>query len=242
MIDFNEIPREPHTALYYLSDLLSSEQVRCFDDEGDITERGYLTLSGIAKAINVSAIKSNLPNRIAIQQLCSGFFKDLDSTGVTSDGCFVFSAKIANEALQAKLTERFSFHVEEPLFALEKDEVEQISSLSAEMREIVTVSDVFDKNHKRRLLGRINAIELEIQKPEGRFDVILGGVSDFGDALKKLGKDAKPLVDRINEIRGIAQPKTEEYKGLPAPEEVKNLPAPKDIKVVETNGSSQPLN
>ncbi len=235
MIDFNKIPREPNTALYYLSELLSEEQVGCFDEEGDITNRGYLILSGIAKAINTSAGKSDVANRIVIQQLCGVFFKDLDGSNVRSEECFVFSAKIANEALQAKLTERFSFEVEEPLFALEKDEIEQISSLSAEMRDIVTDSDLFDKNHKRRLLGRINAIEVEVQKPEGRLDVILGGISDVGDTLKKFGEDAKPLVDRMREIRGITQKKSSEYEGLPAPEEVKNLPAPN-----VTNGSTTP--
>ena len=102
----------------------------------------------------------------------------------------------------------------------------RVLELSSQIRKIIFASTAFDEPHKRRLLNRIAAIENEVNQPKGKLDVILGGVSDIGDALKKFGGDLKPLSDRISEIKKITQSKSKEYAQIPAPEEQKALPAP----------------
>lgn len=114
----------------------------------------------------------------------------------------------------------------EPTFSLEANDKARIFELSATMRKIVFASIVFDDAHKRRLLNRISAIENQVKQPKGKLDVILGGVSDVGDTLKKFGQDLKPLSDRMTEIRKIAQSGSNEYEQIPAPEEIDALPAP----------------
>lgn len=116
----------------------------------------------------------------------------------------------------------------EPKFELAESEKAEVLKLSDQMRKIVFSSAVFDEPHKKRLLDRIAAIEKEVHQPKGRLDVILAGVSDVGDTLKKFGGDLKPLSDRMREIKSIAQSNSKEYVQIPAPEDVKKLPAPED--------------
>lgn len=94
------------------------------------------------------------------------------------------------------------------------------------MKQIINDTSVFTSEHKIRLIARISQVELEVHRKQGRFDVILGGVVDFGDALGQFGKKVKPLVDRMNEIRGITQRKSAGYEQLPPPDESRRLPAP----------------
>ena len=239
MIDFNEIPRNPDNALMYLSDYLTNIHLDCFDSDNDITPHGYGELSGLAKLIEVSSSKSSFENADAFKNIATLMLNVLDSNnGIYKHQAAIYAVKIANEVLQARLTKRLLVSEVEPLFVLEKEETSKITALSAEMRGIVTASVVFDKNHKRRMLHRISAIEQEVQKSEGRFDVILAGISDFGDTLKKFGEDAKPLVDIMRKIRCISQKKTDDYRGLPAPEEIKNLPAPDKVSAATMNGGA----
>ncbi len=115
-----------------------------------------------------------------------------------------------------------------PTFSLEKQDKERVTTLCREMRDIVLNSDNLDTAYRKRLLHRISQIEFEIYKPHGLYDVVLAGIVDAGDAFGKFGDRIKPLVDRINEIRGITQRNTKEYDQLPRPEEVKRLPKPID--------------
>jgi hypothetical protein len=115
---------------------------------------------------------------------------------------------------------------ETPVFVLNRDERNTVLKLASEMRACVVSSDVFDYAHKTRLIKRITAIETEVHQSKGRFDVILGGLIDAGEALGKFGNDVKPLVDQMKEIAKIIRGKTDEYDALPAPEETKKLPPP----------------
>ena len=117
-----------------------------------------------------------------------------------------------------------------PTFTLDQDDKERVMALCEQLRKIVFQSSVFDTPHKKRLLNRIAAIEEQVQKEKGLYDVILGGITDFGETMNKFGTDIKPIADRIQEIRTITRKNTNEYKQIPAPEEVKKIPAPDETK------------
>jgi hypothetical protein len=119
---------------------------------------------------------------------------------------------------------------ETPVFVLNNDERKTVLKLASEMRACVVSSDFFDHAHKARLFKRITAIEVEVHKPKGMFDVILGGINDIGEAFGKFGKDVKPLVERMEEIKKITRSSSAEYDQLPPPDEVKQLPRPDDGK------------
>ena len=113
-----------------------------------------------------------------------------------------------------------------PKFRLSAGDKTRVLELTEKMRRIVLASAIFDEAHKRRLLNRINAIEKQVHQESGLLDVVLGGVSDVGDTLKKFGTDLKPLTDRMSEIKRITQSNSEEYAQIPPPEDVEALPSP----------------
>ncbi|WP_420398123.1 hypothetical protein [Nioella sp.] len=115
-----------------------------------------------------------------------------------------------------------------PTFSLEARDKGRALELCGDLRKIVLASPEFDDPHKKRLLNRIAAMEQQIHSPKGLFDVILGGISDFGEVAGKFGKDIKPMTDRLTEIAGIARRGSQQYNQIPAPEEVKKLPPPSD--------------
>jgi hypothetical protein len=110
-----------------------------------------------------------------------------------------------------------------PTFTLGKSDRTRVSKLCSDMRKIVFASSEFDAPHKRRLLNRIAAIEIQISRDRGLFDVILAGIADFGEALGKFGKEIKPLTDRMVEIRKIAQEGTPDYDQIPPPNDTKRI-------------------
>ncbi len=105
-------------------------------------------------------------------------------------------------------------------FQITQAERDAITMLATDMRKIVSTSTQFDKPHKVRLLKRISAIEQEVHKEKGRFDVILGGISDIGETAGQFGEDVKPLVERMAEIEQITRGKSPDYAQLEKPEEV----------------------
>lgn len=124
-------------------------------------------------------------------------------------------------------------HELDPVFSLKKQDRDRVLKLSTQMRKIVFQSSAFDDPHKRRLLNRVAAIEREVMQPNGRLDVILGGVSDIGDTVRKFGNDLEPLTKRIQEIRKIAQSNSKQYEQIPSPDEVKALPSPESANEEE---------
>jgi hypothetical protein len=115
-----------------------------------------------------------------------------------------------------------------PLFELGPNDQIRIQGLCEQMRKVVFSTADFDEPHRLRLLNRIAAIEAEIKKPLGMFDVVRGGINDLGETFGKFGKDIKPLTDRMREVVSIARKGTKEYDQLPEPDEVKRLPAPEE--------------
>jgi len=120
-----------------------------------------------------------------------------------------------------------------PSFQLEPDDKSRVLKLCSDMRKIILATPDFDNAHRVRLSNRISAIESEVHKEKGMFDVVLGGVSDLGETLGKFGKDIKPLSDRMAEITKLTRGATKEYDQIPAPEEVKQLPKPDEEESAE---------
>ena len=116
--------------------------------------------------------------------------------------------------------------IQTPEFELSRGDKNKIRSLLSQTRDMIANADCFDDPHKRRLLARVSQVETEIFKPKGSLDTILAGIVDFGEAIGIAGEKARPMFDRICEIRGIAQSKTPDYKQLPPPDEMKRLLPP----------------
>ncbi|MEQ9943296.1 hypothetical protein ABRP58_14800 [Pectobacterium aroidearum] len=83
-------------------------------------------------------------------------------------------------------------------------DLKRIRLIINELRECISDSELFEDNHRSRLLKRLEALQSEMHKKMGDIDRIWGLVGDAGVVIGKFGKDAKPFVDRIKELSQIA--------------------------------------
>lgn len=83
-------------------------------------------------------------------------------------------------------------------------DLDRVQSLINELREQISGSDLFEDNHRSRLLRRLESLQSEIHKKMSDVDKIWGLVGDAGVVIGKFGKDAKPFVERIKELSQIA--------------------------------------
>ena len=88
-------------------------------------------------------------------------------------------------------------------YELTEDEIRRIQDLINELRELIVKSKFFKEDYRRRLLYRLETLQSELHKKVSDVDRFWGLVGDAGVMLGKLGKEAKPIVDRIRELTEI---------------------------------------
>jgi len=88
-------------------------------------------------------------------------------------------------------------------YEFSQGDLDRVQVLISELREVISSSAGLEKDHKSRLLKRLEKLQSELHKKVSSLDRFWGLVGDAGVALGKLGKDAKPIVDRIKEISDI---------------------------------------
>lgn len=88
-------------------------------------------------------------------------------------------------------------------YEFSKGDLDRVQELISELRQEITDASRLEEDHRRRLLSRLERLQGELHKKVSDLDRFWGLVGDAGVALGKLGKDAKPIVDRIREISEI---------------------------------------
>ena len=95
-------------------------------------------------------------------------------------------------------------------------DLKRVQQLINELREQVTSSELFEEDHRRRLLNRLEKLQAELHKKMSDLDRFWGFVGDAGVALGKFGKDSKPFVDRIREMTQIVWNTQSDAEKLPS--------------------------
>lgn len=98
-------------------------------------------------------------------------------------------------------------------YEFSQGDLQQIQSLISTIRELIAATPDLEEDHRRRLLLRLERLQSELHKKVSDLDRFWGLIGDASVVLAKLGKNAKPIVDRIKEIADIVwrtQSRTEE--------------------------------
>lgn len=82
-------------------------------------------------------------------------------------------------------------------------DLKRIQTLLNELRDKVSQSELFDQNHKERILKKLEKLQNELHKKMSSLDRLWGLMGDAGIVLGKFGDDAKPFFDRVREILEI---------------------------------------
>lgn len=88
-------------------------------------------------------------------------------------------------------------------YEFSQGDLDRIQALVNELREHVSKSLDFEEDHKRRLLARLEKLQVELHKKMSDLDRFWGLIGDAGVVIGKFGNDVKPIVDRIKEITEI---------------------------------------
>jgi len=83
-------------------------------------------------------------------------------------------------------------------------DLKRIQQLINQLREMVSANTELDDGHKQRMLKRLEKMQAELHKKMSDISRFYELMGDAGVALGKLGEGAKPIVEAIKELAGIA--------------------------------------
>lgn len=98
-------------------------------------------------------------------------------------------------------------------------DLERVQELINQLRGLISATNDLEKDHQRRLLSRLERLQSEIHKKVSDLDRFWGLIGDAGvvlGKLGKLGKNAKPIVDRIREVADIVWQTQSRAEELPS--------------------------
>lgn len=102
------------------------------------------------------------------------------------------------------------------VYEFSQGDLERIQMLVNQLREQISTTEHFEKEHQQRLLKRLERLQAEMHKKVSDLDRFWGLIGDAGVVLGKLGDDAKPIVDRIREIADIVWQTQSRAEELPS--------------------------
>ena len=82
-------------------------------------------------------------------------------------------------------------------------DLQRIQTLINELRELISQTNDLGEDHKVRVLKRLEKLQSELHKRVSDLDKFWGLLVEGSIVLKKVGENAKPIVDRIREIADI---------------------------------------
>jgi len=87
-------------------------------------------------------------------------------------------------------------------YEFSQGDLDRLQELINQIRDHISAAEL-EGEHKQRLLARLEKLQSELHKKVSDLDRFWGLIGDAGVVLGKLGKDAKPIVDRVREVAGI---------------------------------------
>ncbi len=108
-------------------------------------------------------------------------------------------------------------------YELSDEELSAIQSLLNELREHIANSDELDARHKRRLLKRVEGLQRELHKEVSDFDHVWGLLVESAAYLGDAGKKAKPITDRLRDLKEIFWNNVKQREELPPKREFPEL-------------------
>jgi len=108
------------------------------------------------------------------------------------------------------------------------DDIAKIQSLINDLRSQVSNSNLFEENHRQRLLRRLERLQSELHKRLSDLDRFWGFCADASVMLRKFGEDAKPIVNRVRELADIVWESQARAEALPPGSEKEPPLLPKD--------------
>lgn len=110
-----------------------------------------------------------------------------------------------------------------PAYEFTEGDIKQIQEHVNQLRELLQAATEFDEGHRARMLKRLEAFQGELHKKMSDLTKFFGFMGDMGVAMRTLGQDAKPIVDRYEQIIRAGWQAEARSAGLPHDSEMPRI-------------------
>ena len=110
-----------------------------------------------------------------------------------------------------------------PAYEFTEGDIEQIQEHVNQLRKLLQAATDLDEGHRARMLKRLEAFQAELHKKMSDLSKFFGFMGDMGVAMRKLGQDAKPIVDRYEQIIRAGWQAEARSAGLPHDSEMPRI-------------------
>ncbi len=156
-----------------------------------------------------------ITEKFEIDVLSNISFDDVDDTAEFRSFFIHLAIEIQPKILKDSNLERFdSLFSNTFSYEFSEEDVNKIQTLINELRDELNSSELFEDEHKERLLKRLEDLQKEMHKKMANIDKIWGLLGDAGVVIGKFGKDVKPFTDRIIELAKIGWKTQAKAEGL----------------------------
>ena len=112
-------------------------------------------------------------------------------------------------------------------YELSDEELSAIQRLLNELRELIAQSGDLDARHKRRLMKRLEDLQRELHKQVSDFDHVWGLLVESAAYLGRAGETAKPVTDRLRDLKDIFWNNVKRRESLPPRQKFPELEKPR---------------
>ena len=193
------LPEDPYLAGKYILDSVKKsvdQAIKTFDqkDYYDVLEgMGLLRAYVESFKFNISFPELKGPANQNLMSIKDFLFKN--SASFEQEFIFGHSTKFKG-FLEKKFSRWF-------LYKFTEGDLSRIQFLINELRTIIRATEGLEDSHKSRLLVRLENLQSELHKSVSDLDKFWGLLIDASIVLKKIGENAKPIIDRVREIIDI---------------------------------------
>ncbi|WP_282875803.1 hypothetical protein [Pseudomonas peli] len=110
-----------------------------------------------------------------------------------------------------------------PAYEFTEGDIEQIQEHVNQLRKLLQAATDLDEGHRARMLKRLEGFQSELHKKMSDLTKFFGFMGDMGVAMRKLGQDAKPIVDRYEQIIRAGWQAEARSAGLPHDSEMPRI-------------------
>jgi hypothetical protein len=196
----NTIPDDPADASFKLITMFAEFDLNCQRQKTSVTHyEDYLGAFGICQAF-VDTLDINVDNpelttnKDGNIDIIRKYFQ-LTSKSISERKVESTTSKVRDILL--KKYELFQ------IYEFSDGDLKKIQSNLNELRDIINNTDIYEGEHKQRILNKLERLQMELHKKMPSLDKLWGLFGDAGVAMGKFGDDAKPFFDRVKEILQI---------------------------------------
>ncbi|MFL1524112.1 hypothetical protein [Pseudomonas sp. O230] len=184
------------------------------EDDEELLFEIYSLISSLKEAKQIEYIADEPNLNSAFPSLCSQISTFMNEVRAQLE------AKFRTKTNQRKVDQfknHFSLTITNAFgYEFTDGDLKRIRALINELRELITENTELDEEHKLRLLKRLERMQSEIHKKVSDLNAFYGLAVEASVMLKKVGENAKPIVDRIKELTGISWNTQARAENLPS--------------------------